>query len=160
MKHIVPLLIAAILVGCASHKDDPRLQGTWRPNWDASCLWTNADRQFVERYLDTYGRGTITFSNGLEIDEDRGNARTNRYWVVKQGPDFVVIRSDLPWDKGCDFRIRFVGGDSGYWFYENGSDARFYRVPPPANQGGANGRQPPGLETNRIPRGAASSRSP
>jgi hypothetical protein len=68
-------------------------------------------------------------------------------------------------EEGRDIRIRFVDNNFGYWIDTGplgfGNQERFDMVSESANpQGGANGRQPFGSETNAAPAAAASRRSP
>jgi hypothetical protein len=133
-----PFIFLLILFGCAH--DDPRLHGTWHSNRDATVAaafqrdprWTNAPPEKVERFSDVFGHMTITYSNGVQTADYKGDVESFRYRVVKRGPDYVVIRSDATMDKGRDIRIRFVDGDTGYWIDAGplgfGMEERFDRV--------------------------------
>jgi len=132
------VLALALLAGCAH--DDPRLQGTWHSNRDATVAaafqrdprWTNAPPEKVERFRDMFGHMTITYTKGTMTSDYRGEVSSFPYRVVESGSNFVVIRSDAPLDKDRDIRIRFVDGDSGYWIDTGplgfGLEERFDRV--------------------------------
>ena len=174
MKRTFVFFIAALLVGCASHRDDLRLQGTWHSNRDATVAeafrrdprWTNAAPERVERFRDIFGHMTITYSNGVQTADYRGEVESFRYRVVNRGPDYVVIRSDGTMDKGRDIRIRFVDDGSGYWIDTGplgfGLQERFDRVTRGTTKGeldGATNRsQPIRSETNRPAAAAGSGR--
>ena len=135
---LAPIILLFLLLGCAH--DDPRLQGTWHSNRDATVAaafkhdprWTNAAPERVERFRDIFGHLTITYSNGMQTANFRGEVETFPYRVIERGSDYVVIRSDATLDKGRDIRIRFVDGNTGYWIdtgpLGNGLEERFDRV--------------------------------
>src|SRR4051794_40089639 len=64
-RFLALFLIVGFLGGCAT--DDPRLQGAWRSNRDATVAttfqrdprWTNAPPEKVQRFKDMFGRLTI-----------------------------------------------------------------------------------------------------
>ncbi len=145
MKHLLFVFIVGLLIGCATDRDDPRLQGTWQSNRDATVAaafqrdprWTNATPEHVARFRDVFGHMTITYSNRVETSNYRGEVQSFRYRVVGQGPDYVVIRSGAPMEEGRDIRIRFVDNNSGYWIDTGplgfGNQERFDRVTETAN---------------------------
>ena len=164
MKHAAVLIVAALLAGCATHRDDPRLQGTWHSNREATVAeafrrdprWTNAPPERVEQFRDIFGHMTIAYSNGMQTVEFRGETRSFGYRVIERGRDYVIISSQPALDKGRGVRIRFVDHNTAYWIDTGplglGLQERFDRVTKPANpQAGAHGRQPPGPETERAP---------
>jgi hypothetical protein len=134
-----PLVFLLVLVaGC--DRDDPRLQGTWHSNRDATVAaafqrdphWTNAPPEKVERFRDVFGHMTITYSKGTMTSDYRGEVASFPYRVLESGSDYVVIRSDAPLDKDRDIRIRFVDSNSAYWIdagpLGNGLEERFDKV--------------------------------
>jgi hypothetical protein len=138
MKLTPLIMVLALVAGCS--RDDSRLQGTWRSNRDATVAaafqrdpaWTNAAPGRIERFRDMFGHMTVTYSKGTMTSDYRGEVGSFPYRVVERGSNFVVIRSDAPLDNDRDIRIRFVGGDTGYWIdtgpLGNGLEERFDRV--------------------------------
>ena len=133
-----PFIFLLMLVGCAH--EDQRLHGTWHSNRDATVAaafqrdprWTNAPPERVDRFRDIFGHMNITYSNGVQTADYKGEVESFRYRVVDRGTDYVVIRSDTTMDKGRDIRIRFVDGNKGYWIdtgpLGGGMEERFDRV--------------------------------
>src|SRR5579864_8463963 len=121
MKFISLLFLVALLAGCATHRDDARLQGTWHSNQEATVAtafqrdprWTNAPPERVARFRDIFGHITVTYSHGVATSDYRCQVDSFRYRVIERGADYIVIRSEAPMDKGRDIRIRFVDGDTG-----------------------------------------------
>jgi len=135
----IPLILGLVLfAGCAS--DYPRLQGTWISNRDATVAnavervpgWKQATPERLQRFADMFGHLSVTYSNGVEIADFRGEIETAHYRVVGRGADYVIIQSDAATDKGRDIKIRFVDGDTAYWihspFAPSGMDERFDKV--------------------------------
>lgn len=123
MKFTTLLPTAALLAGCATHRDDARLQGTWISNRDATVgaaferdpRWTSASPEKVQQFKDFFGHMTVTFSHGIETANCDGAVCLFDYHLVKQGTDYVIIRDDAPMRDGQDIRIRFVDGNTGCW---------------------------------------------
>ena len=98
-----------MLVDCAH--DDPRLHGTWHSNRDATVAaafqrdprWTNSPPERVERFRDIFGHMTITYSNGVQTADYKGEVESFRYRVVDRGADYVVIRSGATRTRGETF---------------------------------------------------------
>lgn len=136
MKFAPLIILLGLLIGCA--RDDVRLHGTWRSNRDATVAaafqrnpnLTNLPPERLERFKDVFGHLAMTYSNGMATTVFRGkNEGTFRYRVVVKASDFVVIRSDSPWEKDQDFKIRFVDGGRAYWIDATAKiDERFDRV--------------------------------
>jgi hypothetical protein len=107
------LFVVAVLAGCATHRDDARLQGTWRLNRDATmAVSSNEPPHWV---LVTYEHGAEVVL-GDEAQYGNGNWKVAfHYHVVERGSNYVVIRNTVPWEKRRDIHIRFVDADSGYW---------------------------------------------
>lgn len=132
------IFLLALAAGCT--RDDPRLQGTWRSNRDATVSvafqrdprWTNAPPERVARFKDMFGHMTITYTKGTMMSDYRGEVGSFAYRVLEKGSNYVVIRSDAPLEKDRDIRIRFVDGDGAYWIdtgpLGNGLEERFDRV--------------------------------
>jgi hypothetical protein len=148
------LLVCGLLSGCRS-PDDPRLQGTWKSNREATVAaafakdprWTNATPEHIEQFKNLFGGLTLTYSNcsvRMQMPEytltySNGLKRINvpaedsllRYHVVKLGQDFVVIRPDEGLEKSHNIRMRFVDNGNGYWtetFFRAGPEEKFDRV--------------------------------
>ena len=131
---------AVLLAGCATRKDDARLQGMWRSNGDATVAaaferdprWKNAPPEKVQRFKDLFGKLTISYADGVATAQGIGETFSFHYQVVEHGADYVVIRDDSPEDAGRDIKIRFVDGDAGYWVNTGplgrGLQERFDRV--------------------------------
>jgi hypothetical protein len=105
------LVLSVALVGCATHKDDARLQGTWTLNRSATAAVTS---NLPPRVV------WVTYSHGAEFvqnDETQyGDWHVSfHYRVVEHGSNYIIIRTTAPVDKGRRFRIRFVDADKGYW---------------------------------------------
>jgi hypothetical protein len=121
MRSVSFILVLVVFVGCA--RDDARLHGTWRSNRDATVAaafkrdprWTNAPPQKVERFRDMFGHMTVTYSNRVGTAHFHDKTYSFRYRVVRQGPDYAVMRDDAPMDMGRDIRIRFEDGNASYW---------------------------------------------
>ena len=119
-------LILPVVTGCTH--DDPRLQGAWHSNRDATVAaifqhdprWTNSTPKQIEGFRDMFGYTTITYDKGTMTIDARWQVHSYRYRVVDRGPDYVVIRSDAATYKDHDLRLRFVDGDSGYWIETGG----------------------------------------
>ena len=145
MKFTALLFLVSLLAGCATHRDDTRLQGTWHSNRDATVTaafqrdprWTNAPPERVARFRDIFGHITVTYSHGVGTIDYRGKSDSFRYHVIKRGDDYVVIRSDAPMDIGRDLWIRFVEEDTGYWIDTGplgfGIQERFDKMTTPPN---------------------------
>jgi hypothetical protein len=111
MKFGALLGVVALIAGCAMHKDDARLQGTWCLNRAATmAVSSNAPPHVV----------WVTYDQGAEVV--LGDEAQYRSWnvafhyrVVESGSNYVVIRTSVPWEKRRDIHIRFVDADSGYW---------------------------------------------
>jgi hypothetical protein len=109
MRLTVFLLVAALLAGCATHRDDARLQGTWTLNRYAAAAPSNALPRVIY----------VNYSHGAEIVQSETQygyrAFSFHYHVVEQGSNYIVIHTTAFVDKGRDIRIRFVDADKGYW---------------------------------------------
>jgi hypothetical protein len=119
MKCLLMIVALALVAGCAS--DDARLHGTWQSNRDETVsaalrlnpALTNLPPERLKQLKDAYGDLTMTYSNGMAIQNFRGKTEIWRYQVIESGADYVVIRSPM---KGiADPRIRFVDDSKGYW---------------------------------------------
>lgn len=117
-----PLLFAvALLAGCVPRSDDPRLQGAWLSNREATIAaaaqhdsrWTNASPD-PRLLASMYGHAVVTYSHGTESDGEI-YPRLYHYHVVERGSNYIVIRSSRSLIKGQDIRIRFVDGNTGLW---------------------------------------------
>jgi hypothetical protein len=111
MRFTALLFVAALLVGCATHRDDARLQGEWFLNRGATAA---ASSNLPPRVV------WVTYSHGAEFVKDDeaqyGDWNVSfHYHVVEHGSNYIVIRTTAPVDKGRDIRIRFVDADRGYW---------------------------------------------
>lgn len=123
MRFTTLLFIVALLAGCATHRDDARLQGTWHSDRAATVAaafkrdprWANAPPEKVQRFGEIFGNMTLTYSNGIATSNFHGEKETFHYRVVKRGADYIVIRNDAPAEAGQDIRIRFVDGNTAYW---------------------------------------------
>ena len=124
LRFLGALLVLAHWSGCTtSNSADPRLNGTWQSNRDASVAelfrrdprWTNAPPQRIERVRDLFGHMAVTYSNGIMTVRFREDVGTLHYSVVRRGDDFVVIRIKGGIQDGEEVRIRFVDGGGGYW---------------------------------------------
>jgi hypothetical protein len=143
MKFTALLFIVALLDGCATHRDDARLQGTWFLNRSATAtISSNLTPRVV----------WVTYSHGAEVvqnDEAQyGNWNVSfHYHVVEHGSNYVVIRTTAPVDKGQDIHIRFVDADKGYWIDSGplgfGIQERFDKPTPKPVPPGMGGLIPP-----------------
>ena len=128
MRFTALLFVATLLVGCATSRDDVRLQGTWFLNPFATAtetfhqdpLWTNAPPAVVERFRNMPRSVVVTYAHGAEIV--RGDEAQYgyydvvfHYYVVERGSNYVIIRTTAPVDKGRDIRIRFINEGIMYW---------------------------------------------
>jgi hypothetical protein len=133
------LVLSAGLFGCATHRDDTRLQGTWVLNRSATAAATsNAPPSGM----------SVTYSHGAEIVggdiAQYGYYRVSfHYHVVEQSSNYIVICTTAPVDKGRDMHIRFVDANSGYWIDTGplgfGIQERFDKIQPkplPEGMGG------------------------
>ncbi len=120
MRFAVLLFITALFTGCATHKDDARLLGTWRCNPDASIAamfqlhpsWTNSPPERVQVYRHIFSTIYTYSSHGVGTWQYEGKTYPFDYQVVKRGADYVIIRRA---DYVHDIRIRFVDGNTGCW---------------------------------------------
>ncbi len=140
---LLALLTPVLLAGCSATKGhDARLDGTWRLERPRGPEWVLGDM-------------TLTFSNNLEqvAGKDRKSAFTP-YRVLEAGTNYVLIEHLV----GPHYRSRytFADGDRALLIPQTtGSTLRFNKVTEP--DGAADGSQPFGSGTNRLP-GAAGSR--
>jgi hypothetical protein len=142
MRFTALVFVAILLAGCATHRDDARLQGTWHSNRDATVAaafqrdprWTNATPQKVERFKDMFGHMTVSYTNGMVTTDYRGEIGSFAYRVLETGSNYVVVHFDTPIDQGR-VKIRFVDGDNSYWIdsgpFGFGLQERFDRVTTP-----------------------------
>jgi len=132
MRFTALLFVVALFAGCATHKDDPRLLGTWRTDLDASVAaafklepnWTNAPPEKVKRFRSIIDTTYIYSSDEVGAALYKGVVYPFRYQVVKRGSNFVVVyRPDI----GRDIRIRFMDGNTAYWIDAGPSSG--YKLP-------------------------------
>jgi hypothetical protein len=117
----IPLIFGLVIfAGCES--DDPRLQGTWHSNREATVAaafqrdprWEKATPERVDHFKDLFGQLTVTYSNRVSTIVFKGETNSCHYRVVERGTNFVVTRSDSPLEPG-DVRLQFIDGDKAYW---------------------------------------------
>ncbi len=154
MNSRLPLYLALVLggvwfSGCATRRDDARLQGTWVLNRYATAAATsNAPPETIERFKHMPENMVVNYSHGAEIVWGGKawygyQAVSFHYRVVEHGSNYVVIRTTAPVDKGRNIRIRFENGDIMYWIdttpLELGIQERFDKLQPkplPPGMGG------------------------
>jgi hypothetical protein len=124
MKIIMLFLIGVFLAGCATNKDDSRLQGAWNCNVDATVAviiqqkpdWTNAPPSQSKMLNEMFHDLSITYSNGMArvyISNSVGDSF--HYRVVDRGTNYVVLRREKQPPLEPDARIRFMDGATNYW---------------------------------------------
>jgi hypothetical protein len=103
------------VVGCATHRDDARLQGTWKLNRTAtSAVSSNVPSRVT---WVTYSHGAV-----LVVGDEAQFGASNvafHYHVIEHGSNYVVIRTTAPQDKRRRIHVRFIDADKGYWI-DNG----------------------------------------
>jgi hypothetical protein len=105
------LVLSGGWFGCATHRDDAKLQGTWSLSRNATAA---VNSNLPPRVV------WATYSHGAEVVEnDEAQygywAVSYHYHVVEHGSNYIVIRTTAPVDKGRDIHIRFVDAGKGYW---------------------------------------------
>lgn len=138
MRFILLLFLFALLTGCATRRDDARLQGAWVVNREATAAVSS----------NVPPAQWVTYSHGKEMVE--GDQAQYGHWnvsfhyhVVERGSNYVVLRTTAPADKKRKIHIRFVDADSGYWtdygplgYGVQEKFERFRPKPLPAGSGG------------------------
>ena len=117
---IVTCLCLVTLLACRSARFDPRLQGTWRSNKDATVSRWQREGVLATRVIDAFrervlGKMSVTYS-GRNVTSTTGSDWTeiSEYHVVDSGDDFVVFdQFSNVYKRMLRYRVRFVRG--GYW---------------------------------------------
>ena len=142
MRFTSLLFLVALLAGCVTHNDDnddPRLQGAWLSNREATVAaaaqqdprWTNPSSGLY-RLAHWYGHVVVTYSHGTEKDGEV-YPYVYHYQIVEQGSNYVIIHSSRSLIQGQDIRIRFVDGNIAFWMdpdmWSMGIEERFDKIP-------------------------------
>ncbi|HXA45886.1 MAG TPA: hypothetical protein VNZ25_10295 [Candidatus Angelobacter sp.] len=137
------LFVGALLAGCATHRDDARLQGTWFLNQNATVPATSNIRPRTAWVTYRHGAEFVVNANG-----QYGHPNVSfHYYVVEHGSNYVVIRTTAPLDKGRDIHIRFLDANKSYWIdsgpWGYGIQERFDQLQPKSLPPGMGGVIPP-----------------
>ncbi len=117
MRHMTSILLALSLVG-GCRQGEPRLEGTWRSNREATIERWKSEAILSERFISgaegLLGKVTVTYRGGIAEITDGSWREKGKYKVLASDSNSVVIQSfSNVFEKDVRCTISFV--KDGFW---------------------------------------------